>query len=304
MFYPSKYLVLDLDETLIHSFTSSEQKWIMTRDISSLSRAVGYGNLSKIVFDYTGTYNEDVCYFAPRPGLRDFLDGISEIFTGVIVWSAGKELYVDRIVNKIFDELNYPVKVFDHSYLTFTDDGDFLKDLRKVYEHVPGANEKNTIIIDDKKSNFNLNPLNGLCIKEFSPEREDVFDKLGDHYLINILSYFKSPEFLRCRDVRELDLDEISRFCHIIPEHKSTKEKIESYTDTNFSPKLKIGSCRTEETAHMHNPVKTGWKEKKKNRPAKRKVQTEELLPSNTKISYRHFENTSSVQVKEVLLVC
>lgn len=301
-----KFLVLDLDETLLHTFRTEEKNWILSRDPSKVSQLVASEKLQKIVFEYTSTNKEDSSYFVPRPGMVNFLNNVSKIFTGVIVWSAGKDLYVDKIVNKIFYGLKKPVIVLDHSYLTFTDNGDFLKDLNKVYSKVSGANETNTIILDDKKSNFRNNPRNGINIPKFEPTMEEMFSGIRDDHLINISSYFMSPEFSRSKDVRNLDFNMASKFCHIVTDegeilennlidHVEESKLISLPEPKNNSQFVGVISC------------KNLWKEevplRKKRSPQKKKIERSLNILGEEVTREGFIEKESFNLVREEILV-
>lgn len=103
-----------------------------------------------------------------RPYLREFLEVCTRHFK-VAVWSAGTYEYVHACVNEIFHNIPRPIVVLtgnDKEDIPGT--GDYHKPLYKFFQLVPGANEKNTVLIDDKKSNFYGYVNNGILIPPFT----------------------------------------------------------------------------------------------------------------------------------------
>lgn len=81
------HLILDLDETLIHSSISSppDQNTLQKMDPETRIRI-------KTFVD-----NGDTIWFIMRPYLTDFLRWAYKTFQSVIIWSAGADSYVKAI---------------------------------------------------------------------------------------------------------------------------------------------------------------------------------------------------------------
>ena len=141
-------LVLDLDETLIHS--------------NRESRVNGVAN-KKHVVHY-------------RPGLAEFLESVSQFFE-LIVFTVGLAEYA----NPIIDSMEMNGKIFsnrlyrDHAVVY---QNDYVKDLSKI-----GRDLRRVIIVDDKPFNFCLQKENGIAIKPFYGKKEDN----KDYALINLI---------------------------------------------------------------------------------------------------------------------
>ena len=140
----SKYkysLVVDLDETLIHSFILND--------------------------------NENAHTFHVRPFCFEFLNELSTLYE-IIIFTAGTKKYADPIINQL-DKTNKIIsyKLY-REHLSYDDDnGSGLKDLSKI-----GRDLKRTIIIDNIADNYILQKDNGLVIKTWEGNFDDreLFD--------------------------------------------------------------------------------------------------------------------------------
>ena len=134
-----KTLVLDLDETLIHSaFEPFKPK----DDIILKMRIKN--------IEYT-------IHVLKRPFVDKFLDAVSKLFE-VVIFTASIPEYANPLLNKL-DPFN---KIFYRLYrehCTKTAEGLFIKDLNKL-----GRNLKDVIIIDNNPISYKLNKTNGLPI--------------------------------------------------------------------------------------------------------------------------------------------
>ena len=118
-------VVLDLDETLIHSC----HEWIGRKPSFSISNAMVH----------------------MRPGAVEFLAELSKHFA-LAVWTASYGLYTKDIVNRIFgdvESLEFLLTREDCVLITVDDDYDaFVKDARKIVEL--GWDYENFVVIDDR----------------------------------------------------------------------------------------------------------------------------------------------------------
>ena len=134
-----KTLVLDLDETLIHSsFEQFNQK-----DDIKLKMKIK---------------NEDyIIHVLKRPYLDDFLKIVTEKYE-VVIFTASISDYANPLLDKLdpFHKISY--RLFREN-CTRTDNGLFIKDLNKL-----GRNLKDVIIIDNNPVSYTLNKMNGLPI--------------------------------------------------------------------------------------------------------------------------------------------
>eukprot|EP01063_Lacrimia_lanifica_P027719 TRINITY_DN3931_c2_g1_i1.p3 TRINITY_DN3931_c2_g1~~TRINITY_DN3931_c2_g1_i1.p3 ORF type:complete len:224 (+),score=68.87 TRINITY_DN3931_c2_g1_i1:60-731(+) len=108
-----KTLVLDMDETLIHT------KWEPTKD-------------AEWVLDIGQKDGESTTIWVlKRPGLEAFLKRCCELFD-VIIWTAGQQGYAEPIIRKIVDAAGVTVKSMFRDSCSPCLDGTFVKDLQAL----------------------------------------------------------------------------------------------------------------------------------------------------------------------------
>lgn len=167
-----KFIVLDLDNTLIHSEPCTKEK-------------------ANIIFPGNEYYN---C--VKRPGFDEFMKYLHDNVDGIIVWSAGTPEYVDKVISitfpykpdKIFDskfclpknnnETTYPVKKpLLHMHMKILEENgynnifDMMKELDDPDSNFP--NMYNTRIIDDREEIAVDNPNLHIRVKEFMGDPKD-----------------------------------------------------------------------------------------------------------------------------------
>ena len=174
-----KLLILDLDETLIHS------------DLDFLLK-------DKNIYDATLYFDSEEEKNIPlpliiRPGLYDFLDYASENFD-LVVFTASDQDYADTIINYIEKEKKYfSFRLYRNNCL-FIEPGLYIKDLR-IFNNF--KNMKDIILLDNSLFSFANQLNNGLLITSFFD------DKDNDTFLSNVkdyLEYIKNEE-----DIREIN---------------------------------------------------------------------------------------------------
>ncbi|CAK84975.1 unnamed protein product (macronuclear) [Paramecium tetraurelia] len=139
-------LVLDLDETLIHS--DLERTSILDEEI-----IVKIGE------------NIEKYYIKVRPYAREFLQSLSQLFDLVIFTAALKE-YADKVID-FLDPCGFIKRRFYRDSCT-KKDGVYYKDLTKVNQNL-----EKTFIIDNSLSGMQLNLSNGMLIKSWYNDTKD-----------------------------------------------------------------------------------------------------------------------------------
>ena len=167
-----KTLVLDLDETLIHSAFEP----FNPKDDIKLTMKMK---------------EEDITiHVLKRPYLDEFLNIVAQKYE-VVIFTAS----ISDYANPLLDQLD-PCKKISHrlfrEHCTKSDNGLFIKDLNRL-----GRNLKDVIIIDNNPVSFTFNKANGLPILTWhSIQSDDELIKL-----IPLLTYLSNPDIDDVRPV-------------------------------------------------------------------------------------------------------
>lgn len=168
-----KCIVLDLDETLIHSKAGT---W------SKKGSKVPIHNIN---------IEGDAWTVIERPHLKDFINFIHEYFDLVIVWSAGTYEYVHAICKLIFP-------YYDECIIYTRDDcvyenGNYIKPLieleKNEYLLSPIMNLRTMIVVDNLDDTFVKNVSNAIHIPNFEPQIHELKES-RDNALPRLLLFF------------------------------------------------------------------------------------------------------------------
>lgn len=139
-------LVLDVDETLIHSTFENDPHhdfhFSMTND--------------DITYDI---------YVSVRPGLKKFLKTLSKHFE-LVAFTTARQNYCDYILDRIDPDHLIKYRLYRESCIIYN--GTFVKDLSLL-----GRDLRKVIIVDNSPSCYMLQPYNGLAIQDFNGNPED-----------------------------------------------------------------------------------------------------------------------------------
>ena len=163
-----KILILDLDETLVHSSCNSPYSYYNNNN--------NYNNYNNLYdFEYTIYYkNKNIpIYVYKRPYVNEFLYQMSKLFTIYIFTSSMKEYS-----NKLIDLLDFE-KCIDKRYFreNCTKLNDlYVKDLNKLFDRKKFTNDfinKNIIIIDNNPISYLFNHNNAIPIDSWNLNKND-----------------------------------------------------------------------------------------------------------------------------------
>jgi CTD small phosphatase-like protein 2 len=164
---PPTTLVLDLDETLVHSMLEP---------------------CEDADFTFTVNFNlmEHSVYVRCRPHLKDFMERVSGLFE-IIIFTASQSIYAEQLLNV----LDPKRKVFRHRVYRESCvyvDGNYVKDLS-----VLGRDLAHVIMVDNSPQAFGFQVDNGIPI-------ESWFEDRSDKELLSLIPFLES--LIGVEDVR------------------------------------------------------------------------------------------------------
>ncbi|XP_010491935.1 PREDICTED: CTD small phosphatase-like protein 2 [Camelina sativa] len=166
---PPISLVLDLDETLVHS---------------SLEPC------DEVDFTFPVNFNEEehMVYVRCRPHLQEFMERVSRLFE-IVIFTASQSIYAEQLLNVIDPKRKFfRHRVYRDSCVFF--DGNYLKDLS-----VLGRDLSRVIIVDNSPQAFGFQVENGVPI-------ESWFNDPSDKELLHLLPFLES--LIGVEDVRPM----------------------------------------------------------------------------------------------------
>ena len=210
-----KNIVLDIDATLVHTHGDDEEfldlKFITEPKMLKYRKRIYSMKLSDVTTE-PGDGEELKLYGIYRPYLKEFLEFCFDYFDNIIIWSAGKKKYVEKMCELMFvDSKKQPLVIYNWNNTTI--DGDRVtKPLKKLYNdpRTKGQmNETNTYVIDDRDDTYFLNKKNGILIPEFEAALSLNGLKLQDENLLKLMAWFSLEEVSNSEDVRTLNKNNI-----------------------------------------------------------------------------------------------
>lgn len=234
-----KNIVLDIDATLVHTHGELDhfkmlkvydpqtqmklRKKVYSMVLIDVSSIPGEGEVTEL----SGIY---------RPYLKEFLEFCFQYFDNVVIWSAGKKKYVEKMCEFMFPLKHQPLKIFNYDDCDI-DENDFIaKPLEKLYKHKTckgKLNSKNTLVIDDRDDTFSLNKRNGILIPEFESDMsiEDIHNH-SDKNLLKLIAWLSTKEVSESTDVKKLNKSNI--FKTSLKEYKDILKKEKSSSKNNL----------------------------------------------------------------------
>jgi len=210
----NKTIVLDLDETLVHSSEEMQDtRYVNYKDPEVASRFYQMQLQNQYQTPMWGV---------TRPHTKEFLNFCFDYFDNVIVWSAGLPAYVDSIVKHIFKDVGEPDLVFARDRCVQAPNSKnlckpltILTDERPDLFSVPDLSS--VLIVDDRTYTFeSCNPHNAIHIPSFSPDpKRDKKMGADDTALVQIMDWLMTSKVRNCKDVRSLNKDTI--FAEYVP---------------------------------------------------------------------------------------
>ncbi len=175
-----KTLILDLDETLIHS------------DLDLIYK----NHIITLYFDSEEEDEKNIPIpLILRPGLFDFLNYAKEKFE-LIIFTASQKNYADTIIDYIEKEQKYFSLRLYREHCIFIKPGLYIKDLR-IFKN---RDLKNIVLIDNSIFSFAHQLNNGILVTSF-------YNDENDYFLYNLKEYL-SYCIEDCNDVRIINKEQ------------------------------------------------------------------------------------------------
>ena len=280
-----KNIVLDIDATLVHThgdmddfkmlrvYGNDEQlemrKKVYNMRIIDVSDVPGEGEVT----DLAGIY---------RPYLREFLEFGFSYFDNIVIWSAGKKKYVEKMCEYMFPLKKQPILIFTYDDCEGDENNLIIKPLEKIYNH-PDCKGKlfpeNTFVLDDRSETYSMNKRNGIQIPEFESDMsvEDICNH-PDVEFLKLMSWLSTKEVRESNDVRKLNKKNI--FSRSLKEYR---EVLRDELEEKKTKGKKVEEEDKKKTRPKTAPVKKIEEEKKKTRPKTAPVKKIEEEKKKTK---------------------
>ena len=169
--YTKKMLILDLDETLVHSCFKPTNNNIN----NSLPKADIFLNIK-----FHSKYHEVLVY--KRPFVDEFLEKMNKYYN-LIIFTASVQEYADPLLDQL-DKNKYIKLRYYRSSCLLDKTGKFIKNLSSIYSDL-----KNVILLDNNPISYSYNKNNGLPIITWHFDKKDrellkievLINKLNEH---------------------------------------------------------------------------------------------------------------------------
>ncbi|CAD8209416.1 unnamed protein product [Paramecium octaurelia] len=180
----AKTLLLDLDETLIHSCSLRENPQVTVTAFGD------YGEEAKIHFNI-------------RPFCTWFLQQMNQLYT-IYVYTASSSAYANAIVNYLDPKRQWIMGILSRGNCMETKNGFFIKDLRII----GNKQLKDMVIVDNLAHSFGFQIENGIPILEWHNDQNDQELK----YMATYLMEAAEQEDIRQFNTQRLKLDQLIEY--------------------------------------------------------------------------------------------
>ena len=223
----NKCIVLDLDETLVHTSDKNLTELRSLRIMSNpetidLRNRVYELNLDDAASLKKGQGIKTELWGITRPHVKEFLIFCFSYFKVVAVWSAGKKKYVEAIVDFLFRDIKRPHIIYHRGHCYERSVNQHTKPLEKMIRSEIGLSKymslENTFIVDDRESVYiSENPSNGIQIPAYNPDFNIISLRQDDIALKQLSTWLLRPEVMNSTDVRTLNKKNIFNTVVTVP---------------------------------------------------------------------------------------
>lgn len=163
-----KTLILDLDETLVHSSLQPLAKYDLKLSV----------DLNQNFIDI---------YVLIRPGAQEFLEKVGDLYE-VVIFTASLKSYADPVIDYLDRSQKVTSRLFRDDCTRYN--GSYIKNLSQL-----GRDLKKVVIVDNSPTSYSLHPYNAIAINSWFDDEND--DKLQE--TLQVLQVLESVD-----DVTEL----------------------------------------------------------------------------------------------------
>jgi TFIIF-interacting CTD phosphatase-like protein len=171
-------IVLDLDETLVHTHEGSSVEMKKVQD--ALKKE---GQSERF---YSFKLDGELMWGVKRPYYQTFLAWCRSQFDIVAVWTAGDTDYAEAIVSVLFEDDDKPDIIWARPECVRAH-GTHYKPMDKFFSSFPEIDRDNTVIIDDRADVAEYNPDILVEIPKYNPNKPTLFDNA----LISTVAYLR-----------------------------------------------------------------------------------------------------------------
>uniref|UniRef100_A0A6C0JUU0 FCP1 homology domain-containing protein n=1 Tax=viral metagenome TaxID=1070528 RepID=A0A6C0JUU0_9ZZZZ len=170
----TRVLVVDIDETLVHTFGDDS---ISDQDVRGLCQKIRDRLYKQVVQPEKLSSQPIIIYGLIRQGAHDFIKWGQQTFDYFVVWSAGTRDYVEKMVQVLFSRGKAPDLILTRDDLEGPI-SDYRKQLSVVKDILGLKNLEQLVIIDDNKVATSCNEYNRILIPPFeSDSLKELCDK-------------------------------------------------------------------------------------------------------------------------------
>ena len=201
-----KMLILDLDETLVHS---------SLKPIQYNNQVIQPDIFLKVKF-HSNYFN---VYVLKRPFVDEFLEAMNKIYN-IIIFTASVQEYADPLLNQLDKNKVIKLRYYRNSCTT-NQNGKFVKDLSTLYKDL-----NNIILLDNNPISYSYNKSNGLPIITWYSDKKDK----ELYKIIPVLQFLSKVKDVRNYIPRfiELEMVNYNKFNLLLNEMNKENEQSDS----------------------------------------------------------------------------
>ena len=278
--FNKKMLILDLDETLVHSCFKPNN--------NNLNNNIPKPDIL-LNIKFNGKYHEVLVY--KRPFVDEFLEKMNKYYN-LIIFTASVQEYADPLLDQLDKNKFIKLRYYRHSCL-MDKNGKFVKNLSSIYNDL-----KNVILLDNNPISYSYNKSNGLPIITWH------FDKKDRELLkvIPILEFLSTVDDIRNYLPRfvEYDMVNFTKFNLLIDEMNKPKEQNIFQNRPKTSKYILSKNKELPKNQNINNNNPNFKQEEEMNKKDNKEIEFNKYNSLNKKITkYSTINNSSDMRDKE-----